>query len=612
MVISAETWALIDSAVQNEELQEVIDIYENNNLKYTDRSAENVENARKDGLLHLAARHGRMDIVEFCIEEKLIDVDSGALFKETALMRAAHGKKSEHLQVVKYLLEKGANIDKISSTGYTALTRAAGDGNMQMVKLLVEEGAELNDMRHLEEHPLAEATIEGHLEVIKYLVDKGSDLNLDPKYGEYTLLKSAIYGGHLHVVQYLQEKGFSLDEQDHRGSSALMKAARLGHWDIVHYMLENGANLDVQNKSWKTELSWAASKGHVDVVIYFALRGVDVSLCTLNIKSDVMEEYLNEHWQGQQMTLPEFNVLSDILNRATGDADKIAKVNLIMNEKIAEIIENKPDFFEDSNNVFIFYRGNLYKYLIELYINQGNKDGHRKVRLLKAIYIALKSKSFCDARKTLDDHTNSVNDAICEQSVKNNVNQLENTQDCQLKDILGYELCESFTNIIRQILKDQEKYGDENTDHWLIADKIYNEYMKEGKGRAGALKSDLTECWSENKTSCVDCLQYCSERVCKPIKKCHCKCKLPRLPHKCKVRGKFAIVSCTIAVMFYMLDLITDFTVGYEDYNGFSKKLGIFEMILVVFTLLHENIRSSISLYATEEELLRINKENNT
>ena len=55
-----------------------------------------------------------------------------------------------------------------------------------------------------------------------------------------------------------------------------------------------------------------------------------------------------------------------------------------------------------------------------------------------------------------------------------------------------------------------------------------------------------------------------------------------------------------------MLDLITDFTVGYEDYHGFSKKLGIFEMFLVIFTLIHENIRSSISLYATEKELLMV------
>ena len=77
--------------------------------------------------------------------------------------------------------------------------------------------------------------------------------------------------------------------------------------------------------------------------------------------------------------------------------------------------------------------------------------------------------------------------------------------------------------------------------------------------------------------------------------------------HECYSRGNFSVVLCIFGIFIYTSDLFTDLLVGIEDItSGFSKRLGIFEIFIVIFTLAHENIHSIVGLYSTEEELLKM------
>jgi ankyrin repeat protein len=67
------------------------------------------------------------------------------------------------LEVVKYLVEKGANIH----TEYDrALISASGNGHVEVVKYLVEKGADPKN-----DEALARADENGHLKVVKYLTE---------------------------------------------------------------------------------------------------------------------------------------------------------------------------------------------------------------------------------------------------------------------------------------------------------------------------------------------------------------------------------------------------------------------------------------------------------
>ncbi len=96
---------------------------------------------------------------------------------------------NEHLDVVKYLVSKGANIYEDN-----VLRMASGNGRLEIVQYLVSIGANVNS-----DDAVQWALDNGHLEVVKYLVSMGANIpNRDDA------LQWASNIGHLHVVQYLQ------------------------------------------------------------------------------------------------------------------------------------------------------------------------------------------------------------------------------------------------------------------------------------------------------------------------------------------------------------------------------------------------------------------------
>ena len=545
MPIAKDTWKLIEDAVKNKTLADVCEIYRTHYLEYKDVGGFNNSN-----LLHRSSRYGKLDIVRFCVEEKGLNVDIRDGNGDTALHKAV---REGHLQVIQVLVSSGADVDMKNKFGNTALHWAAH---------------------------------EGHLQVVQHLLSSGADVNVKDNDG-YTALHWAARKGNLQVLQHLLSSGADVNVKDNDGYTALHWAAREGHLQVVQHLLSSGADVNVKNNRGSTALHKAAGWGHLQVVICLAVHGADFTGLTI---ADV-EKLLNNNWN--EISLQEFDVLSDILNTATASKEdtRIEKVNADMNKKLAEIIETTPDFANDPKNSLLFYRGHFYKNLVEIYVRGETQNEKLDVTLLKTIYVALQSKISCDSNQSKDGEKN----------------QAQGSENKKLEELLGENLRVRFENKIVQSYVEQVDFINENRDRSLIARKIHGEFIKTKNGCVKTIQSKLTDCWKETIKYCTSCTKCCLDKLCRCCMKSRkCKCQIPRLSHKCKTRGNFAVVACFLAVWVYMLDLVTDFTVGYEDYNGFSKKLGIFEMTLVVFTLMHENIRSSISLFETEEELLRI------
>ena len=163
------------------------------------RCIANVMNVR---LMH-AARTGSIERVRELCEDAEIDANYVGKAGWTALIFASH---NGHGEVVKLLIEKGAEVNRTGKAGVTALITASHKGRGEVVKLLIEKGAEVDLPDETGRTALMVATIHGHGEVVKLLIEKGAEVNRTGKAG-VTALITASRNGRREVVKLLIEKG---------------------------------------------------------------------------------------------------------------------------------------------------------------------------------------------------------------------------------------------------------------------------------------------------------------------------------------------------------------------------------------------------------------------
>jgi ankyrin repeat protein len=118
----------------------------------------------------------------------------------TPLMRAA--RAGDH-QVIRLLLEKGANAKAVTKQGNNALmfaggigyrdknTRGAESDALESVKVLMAAGLDLNQTNTTGENVLHGAALRGADTIVQFLIDQGMDVNATSKQG-YTPLDVAL------------------------------------------------------------------------------------------------------------------------------------------------------------------------------------------------------------------------------------------------------------------------------------------------------------------------------------------------------------------------------------------------------------------------------------
>jgi ankyrin repeat protein len=115
-----------------------------------------------------------------------------------------------HFEITKYLHAKGANINAAASngSGYNALTGAVTSGQTEIVKWLLENGADANYRYSNDYSPLLNAAANGYLEILKLLQAHGADLHARTSDGK-NALAYADERKHAAVAEYLRAQGVS-------------------------------------------------------------------------------------------------------------------------------------------------------------------------------------------------------------------------------------------------------------------------------------------------------------------------------------------------------------------------------------------------------------------
>ena len=203
-----------------------------------------------DSLLIKQVKEGKLEIVKFLVE-------NGANIN-SQISPLITASKHGHLEIVKYLLDQGININyNIGSNaccGVIALNKAAINGHLDIVKVLVERcDLDITNIANVIDY----ATTKGNLEIVKYLIEH-YNVNIEIT----NAMQKALFGYHMDIVNYLLEKGANLHFQN---DYMFRLAIYQGNLKVLKYMIEHGSDIHYDNDYLHKTIH---AKNFVDIIDY--------------------------------------------------------------------------------------------------------------------------------------------------------------------------------------------------------------------------------------------------------------------------------------------------------------------------------------------------------
>lgn len=189
-----------------------------------------------DTLLHYAARHGHLDIVEYLIKRVGMDVEVYNNDYKRPLHEAA---SMSHQACVSYLLREGAKVDSLKKADWTPLMMACTRRNLDVIQELLCHGADPALRNKDGWNSFHIACREGDPLVVQHLLLIAPDVWKTESGTRRTPLHTAAMHGCEEVVRILLERcGYTPDVRDSCGVTPFMDALRNGHLSVARLLLE--------------------------------------------------------------------------------------------------------------------------------------------------------------------------------------------------------------------------------------------------------------------------------------------------------------------------------------------------------------------------------------
>lgn len=178
-----------------------------------------------------------------------------------------------NIDIVKLLIDAGANVDIVGANDFTALHFATNGNHPDIVKLLIDTGININAVTKYK-MTAVNLAISKNRDIVEILINAHANLDIANIKGE-TPIMYAIREGR-DMVKLLIDAGANVNVFDKDSWSALHIASDENFTDIVELLIDAGADVDVSNKDGWSPLHIAVNKSFIDMVKLLINAGADV------------------------------------------------------------------------------------------------------------------------------------------------------------------------------------------------------------------------------------------------------------------------------------------------------------------------------------------------
>ena len=226
-------------------------------------------------LLHEAAEAGNLQVLRR-LHKQGMDINQASSDGETPLYLATI---NQDLIMVAFILSFNPNLNPpIFDSQITPLHMAAWLGASEIVRLLLERGADIRVKTEDGVSPLCAAALAGNRDTLKILISHGPDLDTPDNSGSTPLLHS-IEKESVDCVSLLLNEGASTAMVQKSADTPLHAAVERGNLEIMELLFHAKADINSRNKMGYTPLMIACKKGDEIILDKLVRRGANLALC---------------------------------------------------------------------------------------------------------------------------------------------------------------------------------------------------------------------------------------------------------------------------------------------------------------------------------------------
>ena len=177
-------------------------------------------------------------------------------------------------------LKKMVNSKDEEDCHKTPIHKAAECGNLEMVKILIQMGANLDAKNDYGGTPLHYSAFYGKVTVAEYLIQMGAQTESSCYNVGNTALHHAARFGFIEIAKTLLQNRANIEAKDVHGRTPLHVAVVLNQTDMAKFLIENGAQINAQcmGASGRNSLHLAVFRNDHEAVKYLVENGAQVDV----------------------------------------------------------------------------------------------------------------------------------------------------------------------------------------------------------------------------------------------------------------------------------------------------------------------------------------------